>query len=148
MATQNTPTPAVANAATQAAETADVVYLGNKRVRARYKVRPEANGPQYTVDTVFDYGKCTEEQIVLLANANVVIKTQARLRDQLAANPKLDLATFKTVDVLSDVVTASANRDPVAAAVLQARKAGVSEKVVEMVRQEALAAQAKAAAKK
>lgn len=126
----------------------DVVYLGNKRVRAKYTWRAYAGGPQYTTETIFDYGKCTEEQILLLANGNVVIKTQSKLREQIAANPKFDPSSLKTVDVLTDVVTASATKDPVAAAVLQARKAGVSEKTVELIRQEAMAAQAAAAKKK
>ena len=139
-----TPAAVPSKPATQVGEsTPDVVYLGAKKVRARYKVRAYGDGPQYTTETVFDYSGVTEEQLYFLANASVVIKAQARLRDQLAANPKFDPTSFKTVDVLKDIVTANATKDPVAAAVLAARKAGADDKTVEALRVALTAANAK-----
>lgn len=140
MANQPTPTPSA-----PANETpADVVYLGNKRVKARFKWRPHADGPQYTHEAVFDYSKLTEEQLFMLAQDSATIKLQAKLRNAAAAAPggKLDPRLYQTVDVLADVVTASRS-DPIAQMVLAMRKAGVDEKTIEASRLAAVAAAAK-----
>lgn len=120
-ASQNKPAPA-------GETTADVVYLGNKRVKARFKWRPFDGGPQYTKEAVFDYSKCTEEQVFMLAQDSATIKIQAKLR-QAAALGKVDPKLFDEVNVLQDVIT-STKGDPKAAAILALRKAGASEATI------------------
>lgn len=119
---------------TQAGETApDVVVLPNKKVRARFKWRPYEGGTQYTTETVFDYSRCTEEQILLLAQDSATIKLQAMLRRAAAGSPTqtVDTKAFAQVDVLADIVSArSVKADPVAAAILALRKAGADEATI------------------
>lgn len=132
MATPSAKTADV-KAATQADENADMVYLGGKKVRSRFKWRPSSNGPEFTKESTFDFSGCTEEQVLFLAMYGAKVKVQAILRNLANANPsgKVDPRLYDNVNVLQDIVNAvSAKADPVASAIAALRRAGADETLI------------------
>jgi hypothetical protein len=117
----------------EANEIGDTQYLGGKKVRRRFKWRPYQNAPEQTKDAIFDFSRCTEEQVIILAMYGATVKAQALLRTAANSAPslKVDPNYLKEIDVLRDIVSAaSVKQDPIAAAILALRKAGASEEVI------------------
>jgi hypothetical protein len=127
----NAPQKASVDAAS-AAETAMTV-VSKRKVEATYKWRPFENGPVASKTSVFDFTNCTEEQIMLLAMYGAKVKIQAALRDLANADPNRQIPTdtFKTVDVLNDVINTSRKAvDPKARAIAALRRLGVDAETI------------------
>lgn len=78
-------------------------YLGNKKMRVFGSVRfNEKSNERYRLNSVYDFSKCTEAEILELASANVRITIQGRVRTM--GESSLKTKPFANVDVKSEVV--------------------------------------------
>ena len=126
---------AIKSAMTKADENAPaaLVFVKPKIVRATYAWRAYDGAERNTKESLFDFTAVTEEQLITLAMYAVKVKVQSVLRDAANSDPsrKIDPKLLSTVDVLKDVVQASAvKKDPVAQAILALRRAGATEDMV------------------
>jgi len=110
----------------------DLVFLGNKKVKANYTWRPHKNGKEEAKTSLFDFGSVTEEQLITLAMYACKVKVQAQLRDMANVDPTKPVPSnaFATVDVRKDIIEATSKADPVARAIQALRRAGASDAVV------------------
>lgn len=133
--------------------------VDGRKVHVKFAVSPSAddkkNGTRYEVAATLDFEGVTEQQLLELVVSPVVIDTQRRFRVAYAenANAALDANTWKTINVLEDVINATRRPrtiDPLGA-IHRAAKEGNAELLAAMKKalDEAIAAdRAKAKAAK